>query len=47
MRWATSTGQSSVAVRPLGNATVTVCSQSGRLAGTRFWKKNSPSAPFG
>ena len=47
MTWARSTGHSSSAVRPLGNATVTVRSQSGRPFGTRFWKKKSPSAPLG
>jgi hypothetical protein len=35
--WATSTGHSSVALRPLGKATVTVSSHGGRLSGTRFW----------
>ena len=33
---------SSVALRPLGNLTVAVSSQSGAFFGTRFWKKNSP-----
>ena len=47
IRWARSDGQSSSAVRPLGNATVAVCNQSGRLAGTRFWKNISPVAPSG
>ncbi len=40
-------GHSSSAVRPLGKVTVAVSSQSGRLFGTRFWKKSSPSAPSG
>ena len=41
-RWAASLATSSVALRPLGNLTVAVSSQSGAFFGTRFWKKNSP-----
>src|SRR4030095_7530715 len=36
----------SSAVRPEGKLSSTVSIQSGRDAGARFWKKNSPSAPF-
>jgi hypothetical protein len=35
----------SSAVRPDGNASVTVVTHAGRLVGARFWKKNSPSTP--
>jgi hypothetical protein len=31
----------------LGKLTVTCSTHSGALFGTRFWKKKSPSAPFG
>ncbi len=44
-RCAASLAQSSVALRPLGNRTVAVSSQSGAVFGTRFWKKKSPAAP--
>ena len=33
------------AVRPDGNRSSTVSTQSGRASGARFWKKGSPSAP--
>jgi hypothetical protein len=36
----------SSAVRPDGKRSSTVGTQSGRLAGARFWKNASPSAPF-
>ena len=45
--WATSTGHSSSACRPLGNETRTVSIHSGRFGGTRFWKNGSSVAPFG
>ena len=45
--WATSTGQSSSAWRPLGNETRTVSIHSGRWGGTRFWKNGSSVAPCG
>ena len=32
---------------PLTVSTVVVCSHSGALSGTRFWKKFGPPAPFG
>ena len=34
-------------VVPLGVATSVVCSHSGGLAGTRFWKNDLPWAPSG
>ena len=37
----------SSAVRPDGNASSTVRTNSGSLSGARFWKKKSPVAPFG
>src|SRR5712692_9111980 len=43
---AASASTSISAKRPLGKRTVAVCIQSG-LGGTRFWKKPSPSTPFG
>ena len=36
----------SSAVRPDGKLSSTVSIQSGLEEGARFWKKNSPSAPF-
>ena len=45
--WATSTGQSSSAWRPLGKETRTVSIHSGRCGGTRFWKNGSSVAPCG
>ncbi len=38
-------GTSSRAWRPLGKVTVAVCSHSGALSGTRFWKNGSPPTP--
>ena len=34
-------------VVPLGVLTMVVSSQSGRISGTRFWKKDEPPAPLG
>ena len=44
--WAASVTTISWAVRPDGNFSSTVSIHSGREDGARFWKKNSPSAPF-
>ncbi len=44
--WAASVRTISSAVRPDGKDSATVSIQSGRESGARFWKKNSPSAPF-
>ena len=46
-RWATSATTSAREGVPLGVCTVVVCSHSGALAGTRFWKNDEPPAPFG
>ncbi len=43
---AASRSTTSRAVRPEGNLSSTTSTQSGRASGARFWKKNSPSAPF-
>jgi hypothetical protein len=45
IRCAASLGTSSVAVRPDGKLSVVLCSHSGALGGTRFWKKKSPVIP--
>ena len=34
-------------VVPFGVLTIVVCSHSGAVSGTRFWKNELPSAPFG
>ncbi len=44
---AMSAGTSAREVVPLGVLTTVVCSHSGAFSGTRFWKKELPSAPFG
>ncbi len=44
--WASSRTTTSCAVRPEGKLSSTVSTHSGRDWGARFWKKNSPSAPF-
>ncbi len=44
--WAASRTTISCALRPEGNLSSTVSTHSGRFSGARFWKKNSPSAPF-
>ncbi len=44
--WASSRTTTSLAVRPEGKLSSTVSIQTGP-GGARFWKKNSPSAPFG
>ena len=44
--WAASRTTISWALRPDGNRSSTVSTHSGRFSGARFWKKNSPSAPF-
>ncbi len=40
-------GTTSSAVRPEGKWMVLTSTQDGRLAGARFWKKDSPSMPSG
>ena len=45
--WARSAATRASEVVPLGVLTVAVCSQSGRLLGTRFWKNDEPPAPSG
>jgi hypothetical protein len=45
-RWAASLATSSSAVRPDGNETVAVCSQSGTFCGTRFCQIGSCWIPF-
>ena len=45
-RWAASIAHSSSAVRPDGNDTVAVCSQSGIFCGTRFCQIGSCSIPL-
>ena len=40
-------GDEGVRVVPFGVETTTVCSQSGAVFGTRFWKKDLPLAPSG
>ena len=45
--WAMSARTSAREVVPLGVETMVVCSHSGAFSGTRFWKKELPSAPFG
>ncbi len=44
--WAASRTTISSAVRPEGKLSTAVSIQAGRLAGARFWKKASPSAPW-
>ena len=44
-RAAASRATTSSAVRPDGKLSSTVSIQGGRLAGARFWKNASPSAP--
>ena len=44
---ATSVGQISSALRPLGKLMRAVGIQSGRFFGARFWKNDSPSTPSG
>ena len=45
--WAMSAATSASLVVPLGVATCVVVSQDGADFGTRFWKKDFPSAPSG
>jgi hypothetical protein len=40
-------GTTSSALRPDGKRIVATSSSGGRLAGARFWKKNSPAMPSG
>jgi hypothetical protein len=44
---AASRGTISSALRPDGKRSETTSIQCGREVGARFWKKNSPSIPFG
>ena len=44
--WAASRTTTSCAVLPDGKLSSTVSTHSGLESGARFWKKNSPSAPF-
>ena len=45
--WARSAATSAREGVPLTVCTVVVCSHSGALSGTRFWKNDGPPAPFG
>ena len=45
--WARSATTSARDVVPFGVLTMLVSSHSGRVSGTRFWKKEGPPAPLG
>ena len=47
MMWARSAATSASEVVPFGVLTTEVSNQSGASFGTRFWKKEEPSTPFG